>query len=300
MQTSAPIFVVGGTGRHGGTGRMVIRSLLQADVPVRALARTRDDRADELEAMGAEVVIADLTDRQGLIPVLGGIETAYFTYPIAGGIIEAAASFASAARAAGVKRIIVLSMAPAHPQSPSHLGRAQWLAEEIIGWSGVQTLCLRIAGVFFENIELLHGEEIKKERVMLNAFPDIPVNWIAGADVAHLAVEALLHPEKFGGQAVVYPGSLEQYTQSQVASLIGDYLGQHVTHRTISQSEWCARILKLAEHDVRISPDMARHISAVAAHLKEPFKPNNMIADITGRAPMSLTDALNSGVIRLA
>ncbi len=278
---------------------MVVRSLLDRLIPVRALARTRDDRADDLEKLGAEVVIGDLTDRQRLIAALYGIETAYFTYPIAGGIIEAAASFASAARSAGVKRVVVMSMAPATPMSPSHLGRAQWLAEEIIGFSGVQCLSLRIAGVFFENIELLHRSEIKSDRAILNAFTDIPVNWLAGEDVARFAVEALVHPEKFGDQTAVYPGSPEPYTQSQVAAAISDFLGESVRHRTISQSEWHDRILELTKHDVRISRDMAGHISAVAAHLKEPFKPNDLIAEITGTPPMSLTDALNSGVIKL-
>ena len=300
MRDSAPIFVVGGTGRHGGTGRAVIRSLIDASVPVRALARTRDERAEALAALGAEVVVGDLADRETLVPALEGVGTAYFTYPIAGGIVEAAASFASAARAAGVKRVVVLSMAPAHPQSPSHLGRAQWLAEEMIAWSGVDVLCLRIAGVFFENLELLHGREIAQESVMLNAFPDIPVNWVSGADVARLATEALLRPEKFGARTVVYPGSTEQYTQSEVAGLIGDFLGRRIEHRTISETEWCERIIRLAAHDPRISADMARHISAVAANLKEPFRPNDMIAEITGRPPMSLREALESGHIGFA
>jgi len=100
-EASKPIFVIGGTGRHGGTGAYVARQLLKLGMPVRALVRQRDDRARSLEELGAEVVVGDLHDRRSLIPALEGTFTAYFTYPIAGGIVDAAANFASAARAAG-------------------------------------------------------------------------------------------------------------------------------------------------------------------------------------------------------
>jgi uncharacterized protein YbjT (DUF2867 family) len=121
-EASKPIFVIGGTGRHGGTGAYVARQLLKLGMPVRALVRQRDDRARSLEELGAEVVVGDLHDRRSLIPALDGTFTAYFTYPIAGGIVDAAANFASAARVAGLKRLVVMSMAPATPDSPSHWG----------------------------------------------------------------------------------------------------------------------------------------------------------------------------------
>jgi NmrA-like family len=74
-----PIFVVGGTGRHGGTGAFAARGLLAAGSPVRALARTRDSRSAVLEELGAEVVTGDLHDRGTLLPALQGIEIAFFS-----------------------------------------------------------------------------------------------------------------------------------------------------------------------------------------------------------------------------
>jgi len=59
-----PILVVGGTGRHGGTGAYVARQLLRLGIPVRALVRERDDRAKALEEIGTKVVVGDL--REGL------------------------------------------------------------------------------------------------------------------------------------------------------------------------------------------------------------------------------------------
>src|SRR6266851_9781603 len=107
-----PILVVGGTGRHGGTGAYVVRQLIKLGIPVRALTRPRDDRAGALEEIGAEVAVGDLRDRRSLIPALEGTVTAYFTYPVAGGIVDAAANFASAARSVGLPTAICLPSLP--------------------------------------------------------------------------------------------------------------------------------------------------------------------------------------------
>src|SRR5258706_1062749 len=270
------VFVVGGTGRHGGTGAFVARHLLRSGVPVRALARQRDVRAEALQALGAEVVIGDLRDRRSLVPALQDIEIAFFTYPIAGGVVEAAANFASAGRTAGLKRIVVMSMAPAHPESPSPLGRAQWLAEELFEFSGLSCLHLRIAALFFENLELLHREDILRDGVIRNSFPDLPMNWISGVDAAKIAVAALRFPERFAHKSAVYPSGSEKYTHNEVTAIIGHHLGRALRHETISAEAWQERLMTLSQRDDRISLEMARHISAVGGSMHQPLPTNDM------------------------
>ncbi len=50
------------TGSTGKTGSAVVRQLLDRGYPVRSTVRKRDERADDLEALGAEVVVADFHD----------------------------------------------------------------------------------------------------------------------------------------------------------------------------------------------------------------------------------------------
>jgi uncharacterized protein YbjT (DUF2867 family) len=296
-EASNPIFVVGGTGRHGGTGAYVARQLLTLGIPIRALVRQRDDRAKALEEIGAKVVVGDLRDRRSLVPALEGTAAAYFTYPIASGIVDAAANFASAARAAGLKRLVVMSMAPAHPDSPSHLGRSQWLAEELLEWSGLSCIHLRIAALFFENLGLLHGEDILGDGVIRNSFPDIPMNWIFGEDAGKLAIAALRFPERFGDKTAVYPTGSEKFTHSEVAGIIGRHLGRSLRHETISAEAWQTRLMELSKHDGRISLDMARHISAVGAAMRKPFSINDIFHVVTQDQAMTLDDALRSGYL---
>jgi uncharacterized protein YbjT (DUF2867 family) len=289
-----PIFVVGGTGRHGGTGAYVAGQLLKLGIPVRALVRQRDDRAKALEEIGAKVVVGDLRDRRSLILALEGTVVAYLTYPIAGGIIDAATNFASAARTVGLKRVVVMSMAPAHPDSPSHLGRAQWLAEEVLEWSGLSCIDLRIAALFFENLELLHREDILRDGVIRNSFPDLPMNWISGEDAGKLAIAALRFPERFGDKREVYPTGTEKFTHTEVAGIIGRHLGRSLRHEMISSEAWQTRLMELSQQDGRISLEMARHISAVGANMRKPFPINDVFLTVTREQPMTLDDALRT------
>lgn len=275
----------------------MVRQLIKLGVPVRALVRQRDDRAAALEEIGTKVVVGDLRDRRSLIPAFEGTVTAYFTYLITGGIVDAAANFASAARAGGLKRLVVMSMGPANPDSPSHLGRAQWLAEELLEWSGLSCIHLRIASLFFENLELLHREDILGDGVIRNSFPDLPMNWIAGADAGKLAVAALRFPERFGDKTAVYPTGSEKFTHSEVAGIIGRHLGRSLRYETISAEAWQTRLMELSEHDGRINLDMARHISTVGAAMRKPFPINDMFGAVTQEQAMTLDEALRSGYL---
>jgi uncharacterized protein YbjT (DUF2867 family) len=247
MTASAPILVTGATGRHGSTGAHVAKRLREEGWPVRVLARTPSSRTDELAALGAEVVVGDLHDRRSLMPALTGVERAYFTYPVGAGIVSAAANYAAAARVAGQPvRTVVMSMAPAHPEHPCDLGRAQWLAEEVMTWAGLDLQVLRVAATFHENISALHGESIRRDNVLRNSFGDKAVGWISGADAGELAVSALLHPERFD-ERVCYPSGSELFDHFQVAELLSEELGRIIKFEPVSRDEWRRDLIDLSD-----------------------------------------------------
>lgn len=298
---SHPILVVGATGRHGGTGAFVARSLLNRKQSVRALARSEDERTRALRAAGAQVALGDLHDRSSLLTALTGVEAAFFTYPVGGGIVDAAANFASAAREAGLKRLVTMSMGASRADSPSHLGRAHWVAEQVLEWSGLRCIHLRVTAFFYENLELLHRADIEGDGVIRNSYPsDVPVSWIAGDDAGKLAVAALLHPERFGSVSGVYPNGGHTYSFDQIAEHLGSHLGRPLRHETISADAWRSRLLALSERDLRISDDMARHISIMGTLVRGPFPSDGSFEGRTGEEAQSLPDALAAGRLKLA
>lgn len=294
-----PILVIGATGRHGGTGAAVARELRSRGLPVRAFMRSVDERAAPLKALGAEIATGDLHDRGSLKTALDGVEVAYFAYPVAGGIVDAAANFASAGRAAGLKRVVVMSMAVSNPDSASHLGRAQWLAEELLEWAGFSCLHLRIAALFVENLELLHRADILEDGVIRNSFANVALSWITGDDAGKLAVAALLHPDRFGGKTAVYPSGGDQYTHAEIASLLGRHLGRPLRHETIEKEVWRERLIALSARDNRINIDMAGHISVLGAAIRQSPPANDMFEAVTGEKPLSLEKAIKTGRLSL-
>jgi uncharacterized protein YbjT (DUF2867 family) len=290
-----PILVTGAAGRHGGTGATVIRALREAGRPVRGMVRRLDERAAALAGLGIDVVAGDLHDRRTLAAALADVETAYFAYPVAAGIVDAAANFAAAGRAAGLKRVVVMSMGVSRPDSPSHLGRAQYLAEEMLEWAGFDCLHLRIAALFLENLDLLHRADILGDGVIRNSFGDVPMAWMSGADAGRFAAAALLHPERFGDAKAVYPTGDQRLTHGEAAAIIGRHLGRDLRHETIAPDVWRDRLIGLAAKDARISADMAAHISTVGIALRQALPANDLFERATGTTSTPLAVWLKEG-----
>ncbi|MFD9697728.1 NmrA family NAD(P)-binding protein [Lentzea sp. NPDC059081] len=259
------ILVTGATGRHGGTGAHVVRRLREEGHDVRVLARTRGERTEALEALGAEVVLGDLRDRRGIVPALAGVGQVYLTYPIDAGVVPAAANYAAAVREAEVSpRTVVMSMGPAQPHHPSARGRDQWLAEEVLRWAGLDLLVLRVAAAFHENVPALHGRSVEEEGVIRNCFGDGPVAWINGRDAGELAVAALLDPGRFDGPICSPPG-VEELTHHDIAAILTEELGRPVEFTPVSEEEWRRELVGLSDVVDVVNPEMAAHITAVAA-----------------------------------
>lgn len=297
MTNQTTYLVLGATGRHGGTGRFVAHELKARGYAVRALVRQDDERSRSLAASGIETIVGDLHDRASLIPALSGVATAYFTYPIAAGAVDGAANFAAAARESGLKRVVVMSMAVSRPESPSALGRAHWLAEEVLQWAGLETINLRIAALFAENIDLLHGHDLVEGGVLKNTFGDLPLSWITGDDAGRLAVAAMLHPERLKGETTIYPSGGAQVSHGEIAQALSEKLGRAIRHETVSRREWADSLNMRSLVDGRLNPDMADHISAVGVALRRTIPMNSLFEDIAGERPTSILDAIRSGAL---
>ena len=179
-----------------------------------------------------------------------------------------------------------MSMVPAQPNSPSPLGRAQWLADEVFAWAGLSPCVLRVAAFFYENLTLLHGDDLRDTGTMANAFGDVAVPWIAGRDAGELMVQAVLHPERFPA-GVHYPAGAAFRSHAELAQELSVQLGRPIVHQTIARDDWHA-ILVARGHD----PRLADHITALAANLTKTRTPAratdpHALADLLGRPPTS-------------
>jgi uncharacterized protein YbjT (DUF2867 family) len=293
-----PILVTGATGRHGNTGEYLVKRLRGEGRAVRVLARHRSERTETLETLGAEVVIGDLFDRASLVAALREVDLAYFAYPIAAGVVTAAATYAAAVREVGRgPRTVVMSMGPAQPAHPSDLGKGQWLAEQVMQWAGLDLLILRVAALFHENLLVLHAESVRRERAFRNSFGDVAMPWISGRDAAELGVAGLLHPERFEAP-VVYPRGSETYSHTDIAALLSEITGSTVAFEPTTRDRWRQELIDLSTDSDVVNTAMAQHISSIGAAVSAgaPAFPADWEAlqSVIGRRPVTMREFLES------
>jgi NAD(P)H dehydrogenase (quinone) len=73
------ILVTGAAGRLGTVGRTVVEILRRRNLPLRALVRREDERADALPRIGTEVVVGDLTRAADVARALEGCQRMFFS-----------------------------------------------------------------------------------------------------------------------------------------------------------------------------------------------------------------------------
>ena len=124
------------TAAGGQTGTAVVRSLRGRGRPVRALVSSRRPRP-ELDRLGAEVAVADLTDAATVAPLLTGAEALYLIWPNFDPRETAGVTaLLAAARSAGVARVVYHSvLRPQARSMPHHAAKDR--VEEYLDASGL-------------------------------------------------------------------------------------------------------------------------------------------------------------------
>ncbi len=204
------------TGVRGKIGGRVARKLLAAGVPVRGTAR--DPGAPGLPE-GIEVVHAELTRPQTLPGALRGVEQV-FLYAVPQGI----EGFVDAARAAGVRHVVLLSSIAVtwadpdrDPIARMHLAVEEPLRESGIGWTFLRPEALAANA-------LAWAPEIRADGVVRCPYPGSYTAPIHEEDIAEVAVRVLTTAgHRAAAYALTGPQSLTQ--QDQVV-LIGEALGR--------------------------------------------------------------------------
>ncbi len=99
------------------------------------------------------------------VGALEGVNRAYFCYPIAEGLVEAAVIFAQAAREQKIELIVNMSHKQSRPHARSKVTQNHWLSEQVFDWSGIPTTHLRVT--FFAEWLLYISPLIQRGRYVM-------------------------------------------------------------------------------------------------------------------------------------
>ncbi|WP_433265461.1 NAD(P)H-binding protein [Actinosynnema sp. CS-041913] len=242
------------TGATGNVGRHVVDQLVTAGVPMRALTRNPDKAG---LPGSVETVKGDLT-KPAELP-LDGV-TAAFLLPVIESDRAADLAAEFLARARDLRRVVFLSTDAVAVQRPGSLEPHQSV-EKVIEDSGVEWTHVR-PGEFMAN-KMIWAETIRKENVVRAPYPDAVGTPIHEADIAEVAVRALLE-DGHAGRAYRLSGPEALTTRQQVAAF-SEGLGREIAFEALTYGQARATLIR----DVGLPPDIAEYIVGYYAQFNE-------------------------------
>jgi NAD(P)H dehydrogenase (quinone) len=227
--------VTGATGRTGGG---TIKLLLERGHRARAMVHREDERSRALAGAGAEIIVADLHDLDGMTTALQGVTGAYFCHPILPGLVESTVIFAQAATEAGVRSVVNMSQISARREAGSNAARQHWLCERLLDRTNLLTTHVR--PTFFAEWLKMWWEKPDGEGYLRLPFGEGRHAPIASADQSRVITALLLDPEPHDRAVYTLHGPVEQ-NHDDIAKAMAGVLGYPVHYEPISVEEFARR-----------------------------------------------------------
>ena len=276
--TKPRIIVTGATGK---TGSVVVSELLKAEYPVRALVHREDARSARLQALGAEIAVADLSDTERVAAALKDVQRAYFCPPYDPYMIQGAVAFAVAAKEARLEHIVGLSQWLASPSHHSLATRQSWLVDRLFSMTPGVGHTIVNPGFFADGYLLTIGLAAH-----MGIFP-----WIFGdsrnappsnEDIARVAVVALIDPKRHAGKSY-RPTGPELLGAEDMAKAIGRAVERSV--RVVPTPIWM--FMKAARWGGGLPIELLSNVRYyIEDHKRGAFEvgaPTTDVFDVTGR-----------------
>jgi uncharacterized protein YbjT (DUF2867 family) len=267
--------VLGGTGQ---TGALVAAGLRGRGVPVRVASR----RGQGGDHVGFDWERTDTHD-----PALRDIDAVYLVAPVLDrDPAEVMVPFVDRAIAAGARRFVLLSSSAVEEGGPGLGAVHAALRRRAPGWTVLQP------SWFMQNFfapHHHHARSIARDGVMVTATGQGRVGFIDAADIAAVAVEALLAP---ANQALVLTGP-EALSYDDVADTLSDALHRRIRHRAVSVED--ARAWMVA---AGIPGAYAGFLAALEARIAAgaDARATDAVLRVTGRPPRSLRAFVQAAV----
>lgn len=286
------ILVTGAGGGIGGVGRKVVALLRERGLNVRAMAHHDDDRADALRALGADVVVGDLTRPADVATALDSVQRMFFSMSLSPSYLEAVATVATVARAVGDLDALVamsqmtVSQMDALSMSESHHQRLHWLSEQVLNWSGLPVVHLRPT-LFLDNplFTTVAAGSIASSGTIRLPFGTGRTSPVATGDVARVVATVLADPVPYLGMALELTGPRSQ-DMNGVAEEYARALGRPVSYVDIPPQTWAEQVLARAG----LGPYVDEHLLTMARlHRENRYdRVTTTVEDITGQPAESI------------
>lgn len=230
------ILIVGASGRLGGA---VAKRLLAQGKAVRLMTRTPSNLI-HLKQQGAEVVSGDLRNPASLMSACQGVEQVLAAAHALTGkgdnnpqTVDDAGNrqLIDAARAAGVKHFVFLSILGASPDAPVEFFRIKYHTEEYLRASGLSFTIIRPSAFMDLWAQLIGLPILEQGKTTIFGRGNNPINFVAVEDVARFVCIAFENSRT--RNEVIEVGGPENLTLNQVAETFERVSGRQAKKRHI-------------------------------------------------------------------
>jgi len=275
----------------GGVGRTVFEQLRAQDVPVRFMVRRDDERAAELRALGAEVVIGDLTRPETVADALQGVARMYFAMRVSPDHLLAATVVASVAKEYGKLEALVdlsqmtVSQMTATSTEESHQQRLHWLAEQVFNWSGLPVVHIRPT-VFLDTplFTTMAAQSIREHGTIALPFGTGRTSPVAVEDVARVLAAVLRDPTPHIGHVYELTGP-RSVDMTELSAAFSRALGRPVSYVDVPLERWQEGLSRMG-----LPPHAEQHITTMAQlHRDNRYdRTSDGVERVTGTPPQSI------------
>lgn len=152
--------------------------------------------------MGAEIVVADLTNGAEVVQALQGCRRMYFGMSVSSSYLQASVIAAAATRQIPDFEVLVnisqmtVSQMSLENMTDSPQQQQHWLGEQVLNWSGVPVVHIR-STVFLEHFffSAMAAASIAKDGTIALPFGQAKTSPIAAIDVARVVAAILVNPK---------------------------------------------------------------------------------------------------------
>jgi len=265
------------TGAGGTVGHSVLDELAKAGQPVRAAYHSAD-KAARATAAGRDAVTIDYAQPGTLDSALEGVDAVFLLAGGVGGQVDAERNVVRAAKAAGVRRIVKLSVFGATEEEFT-FARVHRESEREIEQSGLAWTFLRPAS-YMQNFANFMAPAIRAQHTIYTMIPDAVFNHVDTRDVARAATEVLVR-DGHEGRAYTLTGP-RSFSYREAATTIGDVIGTPVQIVALTEADLRAGMKSHGVPDIYADAlvDLDKWYASGKADMV-----TTSIRDVTGREP---------------
>jgi uncharacterized protein YbjT (DUF2867 family) len=216
----------------GNIGSQVLRHLVQAEEPIRVIARDPSRIASDLRER-IEVIEDSHGDLSTVSKAFDGADSLFWLVPpdpeatsVDAAYVDFTRPAAKAIEATGLKRAVVVSALGRGWKKPAGLVTSSLKADDLLASTGVNLRVLTMPS-FMDNL-LSQAETIKETGVLSWPSPgDLKAPAVASIDIAEVAARLLLD-HSWTGQASVPVLGPEDLSMNEMAQIMSQVLGRPV------------------------------------------------------------------------